>query len=68
MGDTDEEAYIFERGILGAYRKGVLVSARPSKAELVAFRKAARGTFVKNKRVNIRLSAARLYGSASWRL
>jgi hypothetical protein len=44
MGDTDEEAYTFEREILRAYEKEVLVSARPSKAELAAFRKAARGT------------------------
>ena len=50
----------FGREILGAYEKGVLVSARPSKAALAAFREAARATFVKNKRVNIRLSAADL--------
>ena len=50
----------FEREILGAYEKGVLVSARPTKAQLAGFREAARATFVKNKRVNIRLSAADL--------
>lgn len=50
----------FEREILSAYEKGVLVSARPTKAQLTAFREAARATFVKNKRVNIRLSAADL--------
>jgi hypothetical protein len=50
----------FEREILGAYEKGVLVSARPTKAQLAAFREAARATFVKNKRVNIRLSEADL--------
>ena len=50
----------FEREILGAYEKGVLVSVRPSKAQLATFREAARATFVKNKRVNIRLSAADL--------
>ena len=49
-----------EREILGAYEKGVLVSARPTKTQLAAFREAARATFVKNKRVNIRLSAADL--------
>jgi hypothetical protein len=38
----------------------VLVSARPTKAQLAALREAARATFVKNKRVNIRLSAADL--------
>ena len=48
----------FEREILGAYEKGVLVSARPAKARLAAYREAARATFVKNKRVNIRLYAA----------
>jgi len=50
----------FEREILGAYEKGVLVSAHPTKAQLAAFREAARATFVKNKRVNIRLSASDL--------
>ena len=50
----------FEREILGAYEKGRLVSVRPSKAQLATFREAARATFVKNKRVNIRLSAADL--------
>ncbi len=50
----------FERELLGAYEKGVLVSARPTKARLAAFRDAARATFIKNKRVNIRLSAADL--------
>ena len=50
----------FEREILGSYEKGGLVSARPTKAQLAAFREAARATFVKNKRVNIRLSAADL--------
>ena len=50
----------YERSILNAYETGALVSARPSKAQLGAFRDAARGTFVKNRRVNIRLSAADL--------
>jgi hypothetical protein len=50
----------FEREILGGYEKVVLVSTRPSKAQLAALREAARATFVKNKRVNIRLSAADL--------
>jgi hypothetical protein len=50
----------YERGILSAYNKGALVSARPSKAQLGAFRDAARATFIKNRRVNIRLSAADL--------
>ena len=50
----------YERDILSAYEKGVLVSARPTKAQLGAFREAARATFIKNRRVNIRLSAADL--------
>ena len=50
----------FERELLGADEKGVLVSARPTKAQLAAFREAARATFVKNRRVNIRLSESDL--------
>jgi predicted DNA binding CopG/RHH family protein len=50
----------FEREILGAYEKGTLISARSMKAQIAAFREAARATFVKNKRVNIRLSASDL--------
>ena len=50
----------YERDILSAYEKGALVSARPTKALLGAFREAARATFIKNRRVNIRLSAADL--------
>ena len=50
----------YEREVLGAYDRGTLVSARPSKAQLGAFRDAARTTFIKNRRVNIRLSAVDL--------
>lgn len=50
----------YERELLGAYEKGALVSARPTKAQLTAFRAAARATFIKDRRVNIRLSAADL--------
>jgi predicted DNA binding CopG/RHH family protein len=50
----------YEREILGAYEKGVLVSARLTKAQLAAFRDAARATFIKDRRVNIRLSTADL--------
>ena len=50
----------YEREILGAYEKGTLVSARPTKAQLAAFRDSARATFIKDRRVNIRLSAADL--------
>ncbi len=47
----------YEHEILSAYEKGRLVSARPSKAQLGAFRDAARATLIKDKRVNIRLSS-----------
>ena len=50
----------YEHDILGAYEKGALVSARPTKAQFGTFREAARATFIKNRRVNIRLSAADL--------
>jgi predicted DNA binding CopG/RHH family protein len=50
----------YEQGILSAYDKGALVSARPAKAQLDALREAARATFTKNRRVNIRLSTADL--------
>ena len=50
----------YEHEILRAYEKGRLVSVRPSKAQLGAFRDAARATFIKNKRVNVRLSSADL--------
>lgn len=50
----------YERGILRAYERGALVSARPTKAQVRALRGAARVTFLKSRRVNIRLSAADL--------
>ena len=50
----------YEREVSTAYEGGVLVSARPTKAQLATFREAARATFIKNRRVNIRLSAADL--------
>lgn len=49
-----------ERDILTAYDQGRLISARPAKAQLNAFRNAARATFIKSRRVNIRLSPADL--------
>ena len=49
-----------ERAILSAYEKGRLVSARPTRAQLSALREAARATFIKSRRVNIRLSPADL--------
>jgi hypothetical protein len=50
----------YEQGILNAYVKGALVSARPTKAQLNSFRESARATFAKNRRVHIRLSTADL--------
>jgi len=50
----------YEREILGAYEKGALVSVQPTRTQLAAFRDAARATFIKSRRVNIRLSAADL--------
>lgn len=47
----------FEKDILDAYEKGELKSVAPSKAEIKKFRDAARATFIKDRRVNIRLSS-----------
>ena len=47
---TDEQ-------LLESYESGKLVSIGPSKAELKKFRDAARATFAKDRRVNIRLSS-----------
>ena len=48
----------YEQGLLRAYEKGTLVSARSTKAQLRALGAAARATFIKSRRVNIRLSAS----------
>jgi len=50
----------YEREVLGAYEKGALVSVRATKAQLATLRESARKTFLKNRSVNIRLSAADL--------
>lgn len=47
----------FEEDILAAYEKGELKSVAPSKTELAKFKAAATATFLKEKRVNIRLSS-----------
>lgn len=47
----------FEKEILGAYEKGELKSTSPSKAKLAKFKAAATATFLKEKRINIRLSS-----------
>jgi len=46
----------FEEDILAAYEKGELKSTSPSKTELAKFKAAATATFLKEKRINIRLS------------
>lgn len=47
----------FEDDILAAYEKGELTSIKPSKEQLSAFKSAAASTFVKDRRINIRLSS-----------
>ena len=47
----------FEQEVLVAYEKGELKSISPSKFELTKFKAAASATFLKEKRVNIRLSS-----------
>lgn len=46
----------FEKEILAAYEKGELKSTSPSKEKLAKFKAAATATFLKEKRINIRLS------------
>lgn len=53
MNKLDE----FEKDILAAYEKGELKSTSPTKTELAKFKAAASATFLKEKRVNIRLSS-----------
>ena len=47
----------YEEDILDAYEKGQLISTAPSKAEMDGFKAAAQSTFLKDRRVNIRLSS-----------
>ncbi len=53
MNKLDE----FEQEILDAYEQGELVSNSPAKTDLSKFKAAASATFIKDKRVNIRLSS-----------
>ena len=46
-----------EENILSAYEKGELKSTSPSKADLAKFKAAATATFIKDRRINIRLSS-----------
>ncbi len=47
---------LLEQDILNAYEKGELKSTSPSRAKLAKFKAAASATFLKEKRVNIRIS------------
>lgn len=47
----------YEEKISEEYDTGHFKSVGPSKAELKGFKESARATFVKNRRVNIRLSS-----------
>ena len=47
----------FEQDMLNAYESGVLKSISPSKSALAKFKAAASATFLKERRVNIRLSS-----------
>ena len=51
-----------ERQITTAFERGELRSVAPSKRELQKYKDAARATFVKDRRVNIRLSSTDLIG------
>ena len=45
-----------DKDLLAAYDKGELKSTRPSKARLAALQASATATFIKDRRINIRLS------------
>ncbi len=47
----------FEEGILAAYDKGELESTSPAKSKLAKFKAAATATFIKDRRINIRMSS-----------
>lgn len=46
----------FEQAVLSDFEQGVLKSTTPNKADLAKFKAAATATFLKDKRINIRLS------------
>ncbi|MDO8346145.1 MAG: hypothetical protein Q7T48_23325 [Cellvibrio sp.] len=46
----------YEKDLLAAFEAGELKSTSPSKAHLAKFKAAASATFIKDKRINIRLS------------
>jgi predicted DNA binding CopG/RHH family protein len=45
-----------KKDLLDAFEKGELKSTAPSKAKLAKFKAAASATFIKDRRINIRLS------------
>jgi predicted DNA binding CopG/RHH family protein len=47
----------YEKDISGAYEKGELISTKLSKQEKEKYKAAAQATFLKDRRVNIRLSS-----------
>ena len=47
----------FEKDFLADYDAGALKSTSPTKTDLAKFKAAATATFLKDKRINIRLSA-----------
>ena len=57
VGKMKRRDLTFEKEIVDAFEKGKLRSISPSKGELRKYRLAARATFIKNRRVNIRLSS-----------
>lgn len=47
----------FEKDLLAAYEAGELKSTSPTKRDLNKFKAAATATFIKDRRINIRLSS-----------
>jgi predicted DNA binding CopG/RHH family protein len=47
----------YEENLLDAYEKGEFKSTSPTKADLAKFKAAATATFIKDRRINIRLSS-----------
>ena len=47
----------YEEKLVEAYEKGELKSISPTKADFRKYKEAARATFIKDRRVNVRLSS-----------
>ena len=52
-----KKLYDYENELLSDFEQGQLKSIAPSKADLTKFKAAATATFLKEKRINIRLSS-----------